>query len=163
MGGHQMKTRDFLLNTAIITLILAVIVVVIFKFFIKPTPQESFKFNDIEQLTVQDLSANPIKLVDILDENKETYVLLLELRDCGSCIYAGIEDMIRLKKAGNPAIIIPVHERVDEIVGWSGSYDFSPFYMMKTAMFYQQIKCATLPVIVKIKNRKVTGYRDILK
>lgn len=158
-----MKYRNFLLNTALIVLILAIVGVFVFKFLPKPHPRESFLFNNIQQVSVLDLAGNPIKLVDILDSQKETYIMFLELRNCGSCLVAGIEDMIRLKKAGNPAIIIPVHERVDEILGWSGTWEFSPFYMIKTADFYQQLQCAVLPVIVKVKNQKVTGYRYIVK
>jgi hypothetical protein len=158
-----MKAGDFLLNVAIVTLILAVIVVVVFKFVLKPNQQESFQFNDIEQLEVQDLAGNQVKLVDLLDNHKETFILLLEIRNCGSCISSGMDDITRLKNAGNPAMIIPIHDMLEDIVGWSGTYNFSPFYMMKKVTFYKQINCAALPVMVKVKNRKVTGYRYILK
>lgn len=157
-----MKKKDLFYNIAIGVVALAIVVVVLFKFILPGKPAQSgFAFNDLEKITVLDLSGNKLKLADLLSKDESTYVFILELTNCNSCIYQGMEDLMRLKEAGKPCFSIVSHHLIDEVSGWSTTQDFSPFYMLKKHDFYEHIHSPVMPVLAKIRNGKVESFRYI--
>lgn len=156
-----MKNKDLFLNIGMVVMILAVVVAVLFKFVIKPSPPALFKINDLEKLVVTDMAGNPIQLVDLLDDKQETFIGLFEMHTCYSCIFDTVELAKQTKIAGKPALIIPIHDVLDDVQGWSTTIDFSFVYMMKRMLYHDQITCPVLPVIIKMKNRKVIDYKFV--
>ena len=155
-----MKIRDIIFSIGIVVLIIAVAVVVLFKFVLNHS-NPSFRLDALDSLILVDMNGNSINFSGLLDKNKETYCLIFELTNCYSCIYNGIEDLKKLQKAGRESIAIVVDGRVDEVAGWSEKQGFSPFFMLNKVDFYDNIQSSTLPVMIKIKASEVVSYRYI--
>jgi hypothetical protein len=162
METINMDKKNLFLNIAITVAAVLVILVALFKFILPNKPASSFQLNNPEQIEVQDFMENKLPLSGVIDKEKLTYIFIFEITDCGTCLFKGMEDMMRLKKAGNPCLAIAVHDLLDELRGWSAHYEFTPFYMLKKTDFYQHIQAAGTPVIAKIKHKKVVGYRYIV-
>jgi hypothetical protein len=159
-----MKSKDIIFSSGIVVLVIAVVVVVFFKFVSGPGRHEhddSFRIDALDNLVLTDMNNNSIKFPDLLDKNKETYCLLFEMTNCYSCIYYGIEDLKKLKKAGKACMAIVVDDRLYEVVGWSEKQGFSSIFMLGKVDFYDHIRSPTLPVMVKIKDGEVKSFRYI--
>ena len=157
-----MKSKDLIFSLGIVVLLIAVVVVVVFKFVLNPGRHDAaFRIDSLENLVLIDMNNNSIKFPDLLDKNKETYCLIFEMTNCYSCIYFGIEDLKKLRKAGNDSMAIVVDDRLYEVAGWSEKQEFSPIFMLKKIDFYDHIQSSLLPVLVKIKDGEVKSYRYI--
>ena len=157
-----MKSKDLIFSLGIVVLLIAVVVVVVFKFVLNRGRQDAaFRINAFENLVLIDMNNNPIKFPDLLDKNKETYCLIFEMTNCYSCIYFGIEDLKKLREAGKDSMAIVVDDRLYEVAGWSEKQEFSPIFMLKKIDFYDHIQSSLLPVLVKIKDGEVKSYRYI--
>ncbi len=159
-----MTKQDWLINTGIVIVLAAIIVVVAVKYIIpKSTPPGpgAVSIKEIDKIQLSDLNGNEMTLDNLLDKKGLTYCMLFDLEGCYSCIYRGLEDLKRLKASGQYCIAILVHDRIDEAQGWSTTQTFSPFYVLKKAAFYQYINTPMIPVILKIENGKVNGYTFI--
>ncbi len=154
-----MSKKNFYLNIAIIMMIIAIILLVVFKFVINDNRNDVSL--DIEKTNLVDLNGNKIKLSQMLSNDKVTYCLIFDMNDCPSCILKGLNDLSELKKTGLKSMAIVVHNRIDEVSGWSSNYDYSPFYMLNRNKFYEYIHVQSTPVIIKIRNGKVENYRYI--
>jgi len=153
-----MKKKNFYMNLGIIIMIIAIIVLVVFKYIIKD--KNSGISINIEKTNLIDLNGKVIKLSQLLSDNVN-YCYIFDLNDCPSCIFKGLNDLTELKKSGDSTMAVVIHNRIDEVSGWSSNYNYSPFYMIKRNKFYAYIHVQSTPVIIKIKNGKIINYRYI--
>jgi hypothetical protein len=130
------------------------VLVILFKFILKPGGP-GFDIEKKENITITDLDGKESKLFSLIDQEKDTYLLILSFNDCSSCIYRGIEELKAIKKASRNCIAIVVHDYYEEIKSWSANQDFSPFVVLKRIDFHEHIKTPTTPVLVKIRNGKI--------
>lgn len=156
-----MKKYGILMNIGIGVLATTIIAVVLFKFVINRNPA-SFAITGIEETRVWDLSGNELKLDRIISENNTVHILLFNLKDCHSCIADGVEILNKLKKEGRQCAGIAIHDQIDDFSGWTINFDFTPFYMMRTATFFDHIKCPVTPVLLIFKNQKINSYTFLL-
>ncbi|MGD2090612.1 MAG: hypothetical protein PVH61_30850 [Candidatus Aminicenantes bacterium] len=155
-----MKKSDVLYVIVVGVLLVGIVLLVIFKFVLKP--QESFSITHIDELKVTDLNGTEVKLIDILSTVDEAFCLIFNLNsDCFSCVYKGIEDLKNLKNAGKVCFGLVIHNSIDEVRGWASNYEFSPFLMIKKLDFFDHIKSVSTPVFVKISKDNVESYRYI--
>ncbi|MCP4214118.1 MAG: hypothetical protein GY765_05655, partial [bacterium] len=122
---------------------------------------DKFRIDDLGNLPLHHLQGDTLKLGDALDSDKPTYCFIFQLKDCASCIFKGLDDLVQLKKQGSSCIAIALHDYVEEVEGWSAHRDFSPFYVLKRADFYAQVHSMMLPVFVKFQDGKVKSFRFI--
>ena len=158
-----MKKQDWLINTGIVIVLAAIIIVVTVKYIIpKPTNPSPgpISIKEMDKIKISDLNGNEMPLNALLNKGL-TYCLIFDLGGCYSCIYRGVEDLKKLKANGQYCMAILVHDRIDEALGWSATQDFTPFYVLKKADFYQYINTPMIPVILKINMGKVDGYTFI--
>ncbi len=156
-----MKKKDLFFNIGIVRLVLVIGAVIIFKFVLADKTAQGFKMNSFESISITDLNGDTVKLSDVLDEKDAVYLMIFNLNNCYSCIYDGLKDLKNLKDSGKSAIAVIVDNRLDEVQGWSSTQDFSPFYIMKTVDFYENVQSMLLPVIVKIEDKKIVRFRFI--
>jgi hypothetical protein len=160
-----MKKQDWLINTGIVIVLVAVIIVVTVKYII-PKPNNaasnpgSVSIKEIDKIKLSDLNGNEMPLNILLNKGL-TYCLIFDLGGCYSCIYRGVEDLKKLQANGQNCFAVLVHDRLDEAQGWSSTQDFTPFYVLKKADFYQYINTPMIPVLIKIENNQVNGYTFI--
>jgi hypothetical protein len=154
-----MKKKDIFLNAGIVILAVVIVIVVIFKFVINRQPVDSFAINEPGDIKVFDLSGSEIQFQQIISKNGDTYCLIFKINDCPSCIYDGVEILIKLKAGGKHCIGIVTHDLLDEVNGWTINFDFRPFFMLQTIDFFEHIKSPITPVLVKFKNQDIASYR----
>ena len=154
--------KNILLNTSLVIIGIVFVTLVYFKLFKTHQPQMAqLRIDRFEELTLMDLSKDSLKLTEILNDNDTHYILILEMSNCSTCIYKGLDTMTALKKAGKACMVIVVHDLIDEVAGWSATTDFSPFYMMTGVDFYEHIRTPLMPAIVTIKNKSIINTRYI--
>jgi hypothetical protein len=157
-----MIKKEKILNISIGVLLVAVAILVIFKFVIEEkNDQAAFRIDDFNSLYLLDLEGNKIEFSKLIAENESTYCLIFEMTNCDSCIYDGIEDLKKIRNSGKPCFAVVVHDLVNEVAGWSAHYEFSPFFVLKKKDFYEFIQSPVLPVVVKLRGRKVKSFRYI--
>jgi hypothetical protein len=139
---------------------ICIVLVILFKFILKPKP--GFNIENRDSLTVTDLNGKEINLISLFNDKEDTYLAIFSFNDCSSCIYRGIEELKAIKKAGRNCIAIVVHDYYEEIKSWSTNQDFSPFVVMKRIDFHEHINTQTTPVLVKIRNGKIKSAYYIL-
>lgn len=155
-----MKKLDLFYNITIAVLVVLIIAVGLFKFVIqKKASQESFQIQGFEEIPVIDLSGNEIKLPRLMAEDQSTYCIMFRITDCFSCVFESIQELIHLRASGKPCIGLIIHDRLDEVNGFTANYEFPAFFMITRVTFYEHIKSPVTPVLVKIKNNKVESYR----
>ncbi len=152
-----MKTQYWLTNLAIFIFIVAIGVVVAYKYVI-PKSNPLVTIVDLHKLKLTDLSGTEIPFDTIIGEKGPTYCLIFDRADCYSCIYRGLEDLQKLKTAGQHVIAIILNDRLDEAAGWSTTQRYSPFYVLKKANFYHYIRTPATPVVIKLEKNKVASY-----
>jgi len=157
-----MKRYELILDIGIGVLAFAIILVVIFKFVIVRKPSDPFAINNIEEETVFDLSGSELKLDRLIPKNGTVHVLIFNLRDCHSCVSDGVEILKKLKEEGRQCFGIVVHDRVEDVSGWTINFDFSPFYMMKTIVFLDHLNIPITPILLKFNNRTVESHNYLL-
>lgn len=156
-----MKIKNLILNGLIVILISGIVYLALQKFVLKNKSGKICDITSIDSIRITDIDGRSELLSGLLAKDTETYLYIFELSNCYSCISQGLMDMENLKKAGFKCISLVVHHRVDEIKGWSSTQTFSPFYVMKKEDFYRYIKTPYLPVVLKIKEKKVENSRFI--
>ncbi|MCU0287447.1 MAG: hypothetical protein MUF15_13770, partial [Acidobacteria bacterium] len=102
-------------NFVIALLLVGIFVLVIFKFVLKQ-PQESFGIKDIDQISVNDLVGNIVPLAKCFSNNRDTYILIFDLKDCFSCIYRGLEELKSLKNAGKTCFGLIVDDYYQDLL-----------------------------------------------
>jgi len=66
---------------------------------------------------------------------------------------------MHLRASGKACIRLIIHDRLDEVNGFTANYDYPAFFMITRVAFYDHIKSPITPVLVKIQNNKVENYR----
>lgn len=156
-----MKNRNLFYNISILIVILAIIVIVLFKFILNHNVEKAFDIKNYDQIHLVDFSGKEVNLSDILCKHKSLYFLIFGLNSCYSCVSEGLIDLKDLSKSGNFCIAIAVHDNINELKGWAKYEDFSPFYMLSKENFYKSIKCQLLPAVVKIDDKVIKNHRFI--
>jgi len=91
--------------------------------------------------------------------NKKSVALLfLEIDNCSSCIYKGLNE---LNNSSYEGIIIVINNNPDYFRGWVENLEFKNIYIISKNEFYENIKCPYLPVLVLIKDLKIENIRYI--
>lgn len=116
---------------------------------------------NLESIVLTDMNGDQCQLAELLTAKKSTFMMLMETDNCPPCIYKGIQDLSALKKSGHCCFVVVVHNWPDEIGGWSQNYAFSPFYVLPETSFYRHFNLTHLPVILKLKNRRIKNIRYI--
>jgi len=155
-----MKRSERLFNIGIPVLAIGIIALLIVKFALNKKPGD-FSIKDMGSITVLDLKGNRLNLESLLDGQRGTYGLLFELTNCNTCIVKGLADLYQLEKSGESCLAIVIHDRPEEVAGWSQFQEFSSFYILKKIDFFNHFQSALLPVFFKIKDGKVTMFRFI--
>lgn len=157
-----MTKKDVAYTVAIACFIIASIAVFLYKFVFDDKQQGmDFRVDELERISVVSLDHEQIKLVDMI-KGSGTYVLLLDMNDCYTCIHKGIEDLKQLKKSGENCLVLVIHDNTEDVKGWAGTFDFKPFYIIEKATFYRHIHCPSTPVIAMFKEGNLFKYRYIL-
>lgn len=157
-----MKKNETIYNVIIIALVVAIAVLVVYRFVLKKdTPVETFALHNVEKATVTDLSGDTIPLKNLVGTNGTVFCLILLMSDCQTCVYKGMVDIKNLTSAGKQCVTLMVHDIPDEVGGWASVNDMSPVYMLKKADFYQHVQSPVTPVLVTFENGKVRNYRYI--
>jgi len=155
-----MKKSDLFYTIAIAALVVLIIAVALFKFVIlERNPQETFQVKGFEEITVIDLNGSEITLPQLMTEDQSTYCVMFRITDCFSCVFESIQELIHLRKSGKACIGLIIHDRLDEVSGFTANYEFSPFFMITRVAFYEHFKSPITPVLAKIQNNKVESYR----
>lgn len=155
-----MKKYTLFYSILITLLSICIVLVILFKFILKPKP--GFNIENRDRLTVTDINGKEINLFSLFDHKEDTYLLIFSFNDCSSCIFRGIEELKAIKKAGRNCIAIVIHDYYEEIKSWSTNQDFSPFVVLKRIDFHDHIKTSLTPVLVKIRNGKIKNAFYIL-
>jgi len=149
-----MKKSTLFYSILIAILSICILLVILFKFILKPGVS-GFDLENKESIIIRDLDGKEAKLFSLFENKEDTYLLIFSFNDCSSCIYRGIEELKAIKKAGRNCIAVVVHDYYEEIKSWSANQDFSPFVVLKRIDFYEHIKTATTPVLLKIGDGKI--------
>ena len=156
--------RNRLLNGFLIVLILALLTIVAIRFGLVKGAEvnvKSFKIEDISTVDVLDMNGGILRLIDLLSKDGSTYMLLFDSNDCPSCIYVGLEDLKQLKKGGQEAFALMIHESLAEARTFASVNEVEQFLTLAKVAFYENFQCALTPVIVKFKKGEVSSYRYI--
>ncbi|NIM11174.1 MAG: hypothetical protein GTO45_04220 [Candidatus Aminicenantes bacterium] len=153
--------KDLALNILMGVLAFGIILVSISRFMPEKEKHENFRISEIEKVQVTGIDSSNIGFRSLVGTNESVYCMIFEQTNCDSCIYHGIEDLKSLQKEGKSCFALLVHDYLDEFKGYAGTFNFSPFYMLKKKDFYEYFSAEHLPVIVKINNGRVKSFRYI--
>ncbi len=152
-----MKTQYWLTNIAILIIVVAIGVIVTFKYII-PRTSNPVAITEIRKINLSDLSGNEIALEKLLADKGTTYCLVFNMTDCYSCIHRGLIDLMDLKAAGNNCIAIIIHNDIGEANGWSTTQKYSPVYVLRKTDFYNYIHTPKSPVMIKLLKEEVVSF-----
>jgi len=151
-----MKDRE---NLIIAVLAIALVVVIALRF--GSSAPSSIDIGNPAEIVVHDMGDNDSRLADMLARAPESYILLLELDNCPTCLYRGMRDIEALVKAGQSAYVIVVDDWQSEVEGWSKHYDEVPVFRMAKDVFYSQMQAGHLPVLLKLEGSEIISHRFI--
>jgi hypothetical protein len=137
----------------------AVIVVIGLRF--GSSAPDPVAIGDPAEITVHDMGDKDAQLADILAGTPESYILLLELDNCPTCLYKGMRDIEALVKAGQSAYVVVVDDWQSEVQGWSKHYPDVPVFRMAKDVFYGELRASHLPVLLKLANTELVSHRFI--
>ena len=153
------KTIDIILNVLIGLLIIAVFVLLYFRFFKKN--ESSFDIKGINHIYVYSIDNEKINISNIIKEKNEIYILFLEPTNCPSCIHNAFFEMQNLKEDGKNSLILVIYDWFNEWKNWTQNYDFTPIFMIKKETYLKHIFSPYLPVLVKFKGGKIKNYKYV--
>ena len=156
----RIKISENLVNYLLVVFSIVLIIVVLFKFVIKKGNPSNFSM-DVAAITITSLDRAQIKLIDLVKNKSDTYILVFKLNDCYSCIAKGIEDIQNLHTSGHEYVSIVIHDSLYDIQGFAETFPKVVFYQMTTADQYEHIRSPIFPVVVKLKNDKVVTYKYV--
>lgn len=157
----SVNKKDLALNILMGALAIGIVLVSISRFMPKKEEHANFRISEIEKVQVAGIDRSAIGFRSLLGTKESVYCMIFEQTNCDSCIYNGIGDLKALQKEGKSCFALVVHDYLDEFKGYAGTFNFSPFYMLKKKDFYEYFSAEHLPVIVKINNGKVKSFRYI--
>lgn len=149
-----------MVNCLLVVISIVLIIVVVFKFVINKSDSSNYSM-DVGAITITSMDGEPKKLMDIALYNGDTYVLVFKLNDCYSCIAKGIEDIQNLHASGSVYISIVIHDSLNDVRGFAETFPNVVFHQMTTVDQYEHIRSPIFPVIVKMKNNKVSSYNFV--
>jgi len=152
-----MKNQTFRLVTIILLLC---ILGVLFKRSIEPGQRFIFNIDDSEAIMLLDMNETSVPMAELFGGDTH-YVLMLDLSNCDTCIYNGLNDLKSLRANGSTCSIIIVHDWIQETRSWSVHADGLPVYMLKRPDYYAYVRATQLPVLATIKNGKIEAFRVI--
>ncbi len=152
-----MKTQYWLINSAIIIVLIAIGFTVTVKYII-PKAKGTVAINEINKIMLSDVSGTEIPMRKLIDDKTATYCLIFGFNDCYSCIAKGVEDLKKLKADGYDCLAIMIHDNLDDASGWSATQSYSPFFVLKNSSFYHYFRTPITPVIIRIQHGKVDNY-----
>jgi hypothetical protein len=117
-------------------------------------------FQKMASMRLVTLEENEKAFADLLGD-EESFMLFFELSNCPPCISRGLNELRELKKNGKNAYAVVIHNWADEWIHWARNVDFSPIYMLKKESLEREFFFPYLPVLVRLKNRKVYDYKYI--
>lgn len=154
-----LRIGEKLVNCLLIMFSAAFCIIVLYKYVIRRT-SPAFSI-DIAAVSVTSMNREPIRLSEMAGDSREAYMLFFKLNDCYSCIAKGIEDIQNLSAAGLNAVSIVIHDSLDDIQGFAGTFPKTVFFQLTTASQYMHVRSLIFPVIAKVKNNKVVSYRYV--
>lgn len=157
--------KPILINKVLLNCLLALCSIVlsfavIFKLIVKSHNSADFNIR-MEEIKITNMEGGSEDLIDLAAEKSETYILIMRLNDCYSCVAKGIEDIKSLYSSGYGYVVIAAHDSLDEVRGFAGIFSDVKFYQLSVADLYQSIRSPMLPVMAKVKNGRVVGHRFI--
>lgn len=156
------KKPDLLIIFAIIILVTGAIVIAYFKYVFDKEMNMPVAINSIDNIYVSDLNGYQIKLIDLVKKDPELYLLLFDMKDCYSCIFDGINDLLTLEKSGKLCIAIAIDDNIDNVRGWSSkNFTASTLFVINRTEFLQYIDSPLTPVLVQLKFGIIKKYRFI--
>lgn len=156
-----MTMKDRLFYSVVAVLLSLIVVIGINKFYIGKKQANSPRMENPEEIIITNLDNTQVTLASLLKEPARTYILILEIYNCSSCIYKGLSELESLTKEGEECFCLVVHDWPQEVAGWSQHYDYQRFVHIKKAAFYQYFHSPYLPVLLKIENKKIKSSRYI--
>lgn len=156
-----MNKKERYLNLLIGILVVAVIYAALIRFVFKPVNGESFAVSNPDYIPVADLSGTVFPLSRILAQTGDTYCFIFDVRDCGTCILKGKEDINSLVKEGKTGIFIMINDITGDTASWASVNEISNIFTLKKSDFYQHITAASTPVMVKFRGLKTESHRYI--
>jgi hypothetical protein len=93
--------------------------------------------------------------------NDITYVLIMELSNCPSCIDKGILEIRELQKRGKKGIILVSHQWIEEWLSWVINYEQDPMYFTNKEDLESIVMFPYLPIILRIKEGRINSFKYI--
>jgi len=154
--------KEKTVNILLILFAVLIIIVAFVKYILPRMENNDEVALNINQITLMDVKDTSIKFKELNDVQKNYFVYLFSLNDCYSCIMKGLADTKGLEKKGKKIIIIVIHNSYKEMKSWAKTNSFHEnIYFLDKEQFYSSIKAPYLPVIITIKNNKVSNYKFI--
>jgi len=116
---------------------------------------------NLEQVTLHDLQEESDTFAELLAKHPDAHVLILELENCASCLYKGMNDLSALVTEGHDGFVVVVNDWQEEVVGWSGNYPQVPFFRMTRSDLYTGMNIPHLPVLLGFEKGSLTSHRFI--
>ena len=116
---------------------------------------------DLTEITLIDGADQGIPMNAILEEGKTTFVFLMELENCDSCLLTGTNELGGLAAAGHPVRVVVVNDWSTEVAGWAKHFPQFPFYRMARDQFYAQVRTDGMPVMMVFRDGELDNARII--
>jgi len=150
-----MKRGDLAYGALSIAMLAAAAWVIWAKYF-----REPLRFAALQDTTVTDMDGQALPFAELANGSDDVYFLFLELENCESCLYKGLNDIQALAEAGESAAAVVVNDWQQEVAGWSKHYAF-PIYRLSKSDFYQSFRTDYLPMLTTFRHGEVDGARPI--
>ena len=121
---------------------------------------DRFHIADLETLPVVNLEGGRNTLGEVLG-GQNHFRLFVELSNCDTCIYKGLNDLSALQKAGHPCTIFVIHDYQEEVHSWSVHAKGIPVYRVARDDFYVNVDATTLPVLCTFAENQIKKFRVI--
>lgn len=158
-----MSKKDKLFYSIVGIFLIAIIVIGSYKFILNKNSANPPQIERADEIVITTLNGMKTSLANLINDDGETYCLILEIYNCSSCIYKGLSEMENLEKSGKDCFCLVVHDWPSEVSGWSKHYDFQNFVSVKKSVFYKHCHSPYLPVLIKFQKGKLKSYRFISK
>jgi len=158
----KLNKKDLFLNILLGAVAVSLILLSVSKFLLKTKSNSPEMMKEIEKISVVGIDGREKKLTQLLKEDTDTYCMIFGLTDCATCIYKGIGDLQALEKKKNRCIAIAVHDSLDDVKGFAGTYTFGHFFMMSKPDFYKHVAVQHLPVIIRFDGARIKSFFYII-
>lgn len=154
--------KEKVVNGLIFFLCAMIIVIVFIKFgvpMIRRSDRIDVNFSKINLLTIENKS---VSYEELNNEKKDYCVFFFSLKDCMTCVMKGLLDVENMQKNGDDVLLIIIHNDVNEMKSWLGTYaNGNEAYMISSEQAYKYIRSPYLPIMVTVDGGKIENYRYI--